>query len=412
MRYLKPTILTFLLIILPLTACHRGEDAAVEEKPVVEVHVAKVTTRAVADLVVATGTIYPLEKAAVAAKIAAPIRRMAQLMGRQVAQGEVLAELESQDLEAAKNEAAAVLREAELAVERLSGGVQPTDLARAEATLREAAANLAAARAAHARNQRLLAEGAIPQKDVEASAARLAGAEGEHRVAEQALRAQRQAVSLRDLQMAQSRVEQARARLAAAEAQRSYATIRSPLAGVVAEQFLYEGETAQAGTPLVTVMKLDPVIIRANVAEAEAQRLQVGARVQVVGDTGPAAGKVKLISPAVDPTNRTQEVWAEVPNPNARLAPGGFVRVTITAQTIGQALTVPVSAVQFAAGKPEGTVSVVDDKSVAHAVTVGIGVRDGEVVAITSGLQEGQLVITEGNYALANGTQVHVVNPP
>ena len=212
--------------------------------------------------------------------------------------------------------------------------------------------------------------------------------------------------------MAQSRVEQARARLAAAEAQRSYATIRSPLAGVVAEQFLYEGETAQAGAPLVTVMKLDPVIVRANVAEAEAQRLQVGARVQVVGDTGPAAGKVKLISPAVDPTNRTQEVWAEVPNPNARLAPGGFVRVTITAQTIGQALTVPVSAVQFAAGKPEGTVSVVDDKSVAHAVTVGIGVRDGEVVAITSGLQEGQLVITEGNYALADGTQVHVVNPP
>src|SRR5207244_1201824 len=167
MRYLKPTILTFLLIILPLTACHRGEDAAVEEKPVVEGHVAKVTTGAVPAFVVARG----------------------------------------------------------------------------EATRREAAANLAAARAAHARNQRLLAEGAIPQKDVEASAARLAGAEGEHRVAEQTLRAQRQAVSLRDLQMAQSRVEQARARLAAAEAQRSYATIRSPLAGVVAEQFLYEGET-------------------------------------------------------------------------------------------------------------------------------------------------------------------------
>src|SRR3989449_3232530 len=178
MRYLKPTIPTFLLIILPLTACHRGEDAAVEEKPVVEVHVAKVTTRAVADLVVATGTIYPLEKAAVAAKIAAPIRRMAQLMGRQVAQGEILAELESQDLEAAKNEAAAVLSEAELAVERLSGGVQPTDLARAEATLRAATANLAAARAAHARNQRLPAEGAIPHEDVEASAARPGGGGG------------------------------------------------------------------------------------------------------------------------------------------------------------------------------------------------------------------------------------------
>src|SRR3989441_2583358 len=388
MRYLNPSIPTFLLAILPLTACHRGEEAAVEERPVVEVHAAKVTTRPVADLVVATGTIYPLEKAAVAAKIAAPIRRMAQLMGRQVAQGEVLAELESQDLEAAKNEAAAVLREAELAVERLSGGVQPTDLARAEATLREPTANLAAARAAHARNQRLLAEGAIPQKEVEASTARLAGAEGEHRVAEQALRAQRQAVSLRDLQMAQSRVEQARARVAAAEAPRSYATIRSPLAGVVAEQFLYEGETAQAGAPLVTVMKLDPVIVWANVAEAEAQRLQVGAKVQVVGDTGPAAGKVKLISPAVDPTNRNQEVWAEVPNPNARLAPGGFVRVTITAQTIGQALTVPVSAVQFAAGAPRGNLSRQDAHDLARPATAGNWAGGGEGGGITSGLPQ------------------------
>ena len=80
MRYLHPSIPTFLLAILPLTACHRGEEAAVEEKPVVEVHAAKVTTRPVADLVVATGTIYPVEKAAVAAKISAPIRRMAQLM--------------------------------------------------------------------------------------------------------------------------------------------------------------------------------------------------------------------------------------------------------------------------------------------------------------------------------------------
>ena len=290
--------------------------------------------------------------------------------------------------------------------------MQPTGLARAEATLRESSANLAAAQAAHERNQRLLTEGAIPKKEVEASAARLAVAEGEHRVAEQALLTQQQAVSMRDLQMAQSRVEQARARLGAAEAQRSYATIRSPIAGVVAEQLLYEGETAQAGTPLVTVIKIDPVIVRANVTEADAQRLRVGANVQVVGDTGPAAGKVTIISPAVDPTNRTREVWIEVANPNARLAPGGFVRVTITAQTIGQALTVPVSAVQFAAGKPEGTVSVVDDKSVAHSVTVGIGVREGDVVAITSGLQDGQLVITEGNYALADGTKVHAVNQP
>jgi RND family efflux transporter MFP subunit len=413
MTKLKQIIIAFFIIVSLLTsACHRGLQEAAEAKPVVEVHVAKATTQAIADLVTAMGAIHPLEKASVGAKISAPIHRMAILKGKRVAEGEVIAELESRDLEAAKNEAAAALREAEFSLEKLTGGVQQTEIARAEAALRGANANLTAAKIAHARNQRLLAEGAIPQRELEASAARLTVAESEQRVAEQALRAQEQAVAIRDLQIARSRVEQARAKLAAAEAQRSYAVVRSPVAGVVTEQLFYEGETAQAGAPLVTVMKLDPVIVRANVAEADAKRLRVGAQAQITSDTGEVSGKVKLINPAVDQTNRTIEVWVEAANPGGRLAPGGFVRVAITAQNIGQALVVPVSAVQFAADKSEGTVSVVDNKSVAHTVKVGVGVRAGDVVEITSGLQEGQLVITEGNYALADGTQVKAVNQP
>jgi multidrug efflux system membrane fusion protein len=106
------------------------------------------------------------------------------------------------------------------------------------------------------------------------------------------------------------------------------------------------------------------------------------------------------------------EVWVVVPNPAGRLRANGVARVIISAQPVNNAVIVPTSAVTLdSTNANSGTVMVVDDKSIAHEVKVTIGIKAGGRTQITSGLNGGETVVTEGNYGLPDGTKVAIVKP-
>jgi RND family efflux transporter MFP subunit len=195
----------------------------------------------------------------------------------------------------------------------------------------------------------------------------------------------------------------------AALANLQYSEIRSPIDGVVTDRPLYEGQMATAGSPLMTVMNLSKVIGRAYVAPQEAALLHVGDAATLVLGNGQddAPAKVTVVSPALDPSSTTIQVWVEVANPKGRLKPGSTVGLRIIASTVKGTLVVPTSAILTAS---DGTTSVmvIGKDQHAHQTSVKTGIREGEEVQILSGLHAGEQVVTEGAYGLPDGTKVEI----
>ena len=164
---------------------------------------------------------------------------------------------------------------------------------------------------------------------------------------------------------AEAQMNAAKAHMDSASVQLSYTQIRSPISGVVADRPVYPGEMAVPGTPLVSLVDISQLTARANVPVRDAAAIRVGRPARITGPDGDLAGKVTVVSPAVDPNTTTVEVWVQVPNAGEKLKPGATVRVSIIAETIQNTLVVPTTALL---NSDEGgqKVIVIDKDSVAH----------------------------------------------
>ncbi|MGC9159356.1 MAG: efflux RND transporter periplasmic adaptor subunit, partial [Terracidiphilus sp.] len=198
----------------------------------------------------------------------------------------------------------------------------------------------------------------------------------------------------------------------AAEAQVRYAEIRSPIDGVVTDRSLFAGETATAGTPLVTVMDTSILLAKVHIGESLAQQLKVGAAATalVPGGTGPVAATVTLISPALDPGSTTIEVWVKIDNRSGQLKVGAPVKVEMTGPSVAQALKIPATAI-LVAQDGNTSVMVVAPDGTARRRPVTVGIEAGGEAQIIRGLSPSDLVITGGAYGLDEGTPVKVGAP-
>lgn len=389
----------------------RAENEA-EVTPVVSVKVAKAEKGNIAAHVVALGTIWPREKADVGAKISAQIKKMAQLKNKVVRAGEVIAVLESRDLQAQRAEALAALNEARANERSLVTGTIPKTNAEDQRALMDARAKVNNTRAIYERRRRLFEQGGISQKDLEASQLDLTTAEDELRLQQQTIALRGQSLNPNDRALAAARTAQAQQRVGTLDAQLSYATIRSPLTGIVIDQFQYEGEFAAAGGKLITVADTSTVIVKAPFADTVAAQLKVGDAVSVLPTDSSAEemkGQITLLSRSSDPANRTVEVWVTLANGAGLLRANGAAQVTVFANSKNDAITVPASAVTLeASNADEGTVMVVDAQNIAHEKKVTVGIRTAEKIELVEGLEDGATVVIEGNFALPDGTKVEI----
>ncbi len=397
------------LALLVLAGCGPREDQP--PKPVVEVKVAKAETADVKATVRAPAYVFAREQANVGARITAPIRRLAARKGDTVGAGQVLAQLDDQDLLAQREEVAAAVTDAEANLQNVAAGTLPTDIerARGQATSTEAALNQA--QKLNDRRQRLFEQGAIPQRDLLLSETELTQAKANHEVARRALDLLLNQSRDKEVLMAKSKVEQARARLALIKVQLGFAEIRSPFAGTITEQFLFPGDMAKPDAPIFTVMDLAVAVARAQVPEAEAAAVRPGeaCTFEPADSAGNSfAGRISVVNKAIDPARRTVESWCEIPNPKRALRAGEFGQVLIVTGVAPKSVVVQSAAVQFVEGARKGVVMVAGEKGVAVKREVETGdVVDGKV-QIRKGLAAGESVIVEGAYGLADGTQIRV----
>jgi RND family efflux transporter MFP subunit len=212
------------------------------------------------------------------------------------------------------------------------------------------------------------------------------------------------------IRSAEAQMNAAKAHYEAAAQQVSYAQVRSPLNGIISDRPVLAGELPASGSPIISVVDISQIVARANVAVKDASALQPGRPARITGPDGDIPAKVTVVSPTVDPSTTTVEVWVQAANPGEKLKPGGTVRVAIIAETIQDTIIVPSNALLNADDGSTKVMIVLPDNT-ARERRVSVGVRQGKRVQIISGLQEGDKVVVSGGLGLEDKAKVAIQQP-
>ena len=255
-----------------------------------------------------------------------------------------------------------------------------SDLAQAQASLREAEAGAALARSNLARGEQL--------------------AEGQY-ISASALDELRAART-----QAEARVGTARAARDAAQLRRDFATLRAPADGIISARLVQPGQVVAAGSELLRLIKDGELEWRAELPADDLGKVNPGDRVELRDRDGDVVvGTVRAVSPGVDAASRTGTVFADLPEP-ADLQPGTYLEGRVNTG-LAKVPVVPASAVVLRDGFP--TVFVVED-GVARMARIKRGSTDHGLVEVRDGLEEGAQVVTRGAGFLADGDPVRVVS--
>ncbi len=381
-----------------LAACHKAAEE--EASPVVTVDVAPVTLAKIQDAIRADGVLYPKQQAAIIPKITAPVAKRLVERGQRVRAGQLLIELENRDLAGAALKGQASYEAAQATYETTSRATVPEEQQKAQLDVNAAKAELDAAQKVYDSRVDLLKQGAVSEKDVNDARVALSQAQTSYQTAQKHLDNLQSFARDQALKAAAATRDTAKGDADTANAQLSYSRITSPIDGVVTDIPYYPGETPMSGAPVVTVMDTSQVIAKAHVTTLDATRLKVGDDANLIGpDNVPVPGKVTVVSPALDATSTTVEIWVQAANGQGQLRPGMSVRVEMIAKTVPNALVIPTAAIVTSPSGGTYTI-VVDMENAPHIRKVSVGVRNNGQAEVTDGLSSGERVATTGAFEL------------
>lgn len=344
----------------PEASAPAPEAAQVASKRRVRVEVLQLELTRFVDWIDLTGTVAAEQDATLSAQASGTVEYLAPL-GRRVAAGAVLAQL---------------------------------DQTLAQAALQQAEAQLASARAAYElaldnfrRQEPLFRDSIISPLEFENVRAQLRQAEAQLRLAEAAL-------------------EQARKQLA-------HTVIRAPFSGTVEAHFVNQGEQIALGQPVVRLVNLQQVKVRAGVPERYARDVRPGTPVTLSFQAYGLASRnarITFVGNAIDPASRTFPIEIALENPDGQIKPEMVVRLRLARQTLDSVVVVPLPAI---VRSETGTgVFVVDNTSEGPAArfrTVTLGPSADRLVVVNQGLQAGESVVVLGQNNLTDGDLLEIL---
>ncbi len=299
------------------------------------------------------------------------VRRWVVDMGDRVKAGQLLAEIDTPELDQQLEQSRATLGQRDAAVT-------------------QAKANVDLAKAMLARYQALAPGGFASQQELE----------------------QRQAesqVAAANLQAAAAAVAAQRADVRRLQQLKAFARLTAPFAGAVVMRSVEQGMLVTGGSRLFTIAQTDPVRVFVQIPQSLAAGVEPGLPAEVSvrefpGRTFP--GRVTRTAGALDPTSRTLNTEVQVPNPKGELLAGMYAQATLTLHSSAGALLVPAGAVL---ARSEGLrVAVVGKDSKVHMVPITIGRDDGAEVEISSGLSGDEDIVSNPGARIEEGLQVEV----
>jgi len=356
---MKLPIRIFLLsVVLAAAGCDSNGAKTATEEPVVPVIATKVKRGNIVSFIYTTGTIFPKQESMISPKTSGRIEKLYVDEGDQVKKGQPLVELEQERLRIVVKEAKASLKEAQAQLKNL------------EATLK--------------RSQKLFEEGVVDSQRFD------------------------DVTTERDL--AKARVQRARATLERAQQDLKDSVITAPFDGFIVEKMMNEGEMATTMPPsnIFHLVDTSRVKIECGITEEKKMSIIVGKEVLIELDAYPDevfTGKITTVNPKVDPHSRTFKIKIEIPNPDFRLESGMFARIRIIERESKNALL--ISQRVIINGEAVKKVFVVENGRAAEKL-ITTGIINHPIVEVTEGLKEGDIVVTEGFYALKDGIKVTI----
>lgn len=391
---MRPTlILAALLAFAPLLPAQAQEAVAAENIPeaapvLPAITVSTVELAQLSDRIIASGLIAAVEEVQVAPLVEGqPLDQLLVDVGDMVTEGQVLAVLSRTTLELQKSETAASLAAAK------------SSIAQAEAQLVEAQTARDEAQRVADRTARLREQGTAPQAQADTARAAALSADARVMVATQGLESARAQLAL-----AEARLENVALMLSRTE-------VKAPVAGkIVARNARIGAIATAAGQPMFVITRDAALELRADVAETDLLRLAPGqtAQLRAVGMDGVLEGTLRLVEPSIDPVTRLGRARITVDSSNASLRTGMFVEAEILAART-EALAVPVTAI---GSSTEGATVMRVTDGVVERVAVKTGIRDGGLVEITEGLNQGDLVVTKAGAFVRPGDRINPVPAP
>lgn len=197
-------------------------------------------------------------------------------------------------------------------------------------------------------------------------------------------------------------------------------TIRAPFSGRLGIRLINLGQNMNEGQAIVSLQSLDPIFANFLLPQQRLAVIREGMTVRVTTDVlsaEPIEGRITAINSEVEAETRNIRVQATVANPEEQLRPGMFVNVAVVMPSKLEVLTIPATAVLYA--PYSNSVFIVEQKPESEGQNsqqmlrqqfVSLGEQRGDFVAVLSGLNEGDTVVSTGVFKLRNGQPVVVDN--
>lgn len=369
--------------------------------------------------ITASGTIVPIQTVNLNPKTSGRLADLRVEQGDRVAKGQLVARMETKDLEAERNQALANLAQAQANLSLLKAGSRPEAIGQAQATVEQAQAEVTAAQARFnlaneraRRNQALATEGAISRdrldevlNEARSARANLEQAQARLRNTNQQLSQQQNGPRTQEIEQAAAQVAAARARLQAVENQLEDTMIYAPFAGIITQTgakvgaFVTPTSFASSTSSATFIATLaNGLEILAKVPEVDIGQIKLGQDVEIRADAYPDQvfrGKVRLVAPeAVVEQNVTSfQVRVQIMTGKDQLRSGMNTDLTFLGRQLDQALIVPTVAI--VTNKGQTGVLVPDDRNRPRFQPVTIGPTIGNQTQILNGVQPGEPVFVE-----------------
>jgi len=180
----------------------------------------------------------------------------------------------------------------------------------------------------------------------------------------------------------------------------------SKFSGVVTKKYVHVGHWASAGEDIYDVADLSTIWVIASVYESDMQYIKSGQTVEVTSGAypnDPMVAKINYIDPIFNPDSRTLEARIDVGNKDLKLKPDMYVKVKVNTYA-GQMIAVPQNAVLRTGDR--NIVYIEREKGVYEPRDVSISYEQGGYYAVTSGLKEGETVVSSGGFLIDSETQI------
>jgi len=265
----------------------------------------------------------------------------------------------------------------------------------------------------------------LVQQDISSETAQLRASEAAVALAKTTLERTRKlltekTVSQSQYDTADAQFKQAVAQFDTIRAAIAKKTIRAPFAGSLGIRLVNLGQILNEGEAIVSLQSLDPIFVNFSLPQQQLAHVQTDLTVRVTTDVLPGQtieGKITAINPAVDTATRNLRVQATVANSDEQLRPGMFVNVAMVLPAKDKVLAIPATAVLYA---PYGdSVFVVEEKKreknnppgkIVRQQFVRLGEKRGDFIVVSSGLKDGETIVSTGGFKLRNGQTVVVDN--